>query len=344
MIQLATIRGNTEEINTLVNQRQEWRHRQTVMENLLAEKEQQITKVTSSSVSHMNKRNPIVPKDLPAFQLRGHHRQDKNKDSYDSAESFLDDFEVHLAAYELDIEDNWRRLIPMTCDANRRSWMLSTIRRLSSTGKRFLERWSPVTMVTSLWIKIEPVIQMVLSLAARDSASDNNESSSATSRSDSESGDERPNKHRKVNKKLKKGKSCAIKYTCVIHPRAKHTRWECEKLKELLRVSRGQGYNNSISSGNPKFGRPGPSKENSFGFDPSVGNSRGVGSSGTYNTNWYRYCRHVPYVRGHEYPEMIRSCYLPRSKHDMEIVCGTTRVLIQLKVGCLVSMMLLIQK
>ena len=76
----------------------------------------------------------MVPKDLLVFQLRGQNRHDKRRDSYDSAESFLDDFEVHLAAYELDIEENWRRLIPMTCDANRRAWLLPTMKKSEITN------------------------------------------------------------------------------------------------------------------------------------------------------------------------------------------------------------------
>ncbi|KAG2213627.1 hypothetical protein INT45_002163 [Circinella minor] len=64
-------------------------------------------------------KSTLVPKDLPAFQLKGQHCHDKRQESYDSAETFLDDFEVHLSAHGLDVEQNWRRLIPLTCDANR---------------------------------------------------------------------------------------------------------------------------------------------------------------------------------------------------------------------------------
>ena len=93
------------------------------MESLIEEQQQHQVK------SKVNKKSPVVPKDLPAFQLCGQHRHDKRRESYDSAESFLDDFEVHLVAYELDIEENWRRLIPMTCNANRRAWLLSTMKK-----------------------------------------------------------------------------------------------------------------------------------------------------------------------------------------------------------------------
>ena len=126
LLQLATVRGNMDEVQTLVQDHNNWKHRLAIIESILQEQHQRTPPIKTEPSSS---KTTLVPKDLPAFQLKGQHRHDKRRESYDSAETFLDDFEFHLQAHGLDVEQNWRRLIPLTCDANRRAWLLSTMKK-----------------------------------------------------------------------------------------------------------------------------------------------------------------------------------------------------------------------
>ncbi|KAG2205302.1 hypothetical protein INT45_007800, partial [Circinella minor] len=149
LLHLATIRGNMDEVQNLAQQHENWKHHLAIIENLLQEQQQlrQPAKAEASS-----SKNNLVPKDLPAFQLKGQHCHDKRRESYDSAETFLDDFEVYLSAHGLNVEQNWRRLIPLTCDANRRAWLLTTMKKDGitnwSTFRQEVEKYftSPYTI------------------------------------------------------------------------------------------------------------------------------------------------------------------------------------------------------
>ncbi|KAG2217751.1 hypothetical protein INT45_005472 [Circinella minor] len=370
LITLATIRNNLDEVHTLNEQRKDFQEQLAIMEDVLRN-EQSNQKVSTKD----NRKTPVVPKDLPAFQLRGQHRHDKRRDSYDSAESFLDDFEVHLAAYELDVEDNWRRLIPMTCDANRRAWLLSTMKKpeidnwisfraeveryFTSPYTIFYRRHRIRTMKQSknqslreysnklqeyavkygipnnqdlvfnylcslnhqyrkkAWTlianhhgdqipdKLEPVVQMVQSLAATESPSDNSTSDShSDSDEETDSDDDKPNSKRcRSNKNKSKGKGKAPmiqkKNACLLHPKSNHTRFDCEKLKEVLRMSRYNNNNNWQNNNSNKFG-----SRSFFGPSNRTYYNNGAGPS---NSNLCRFCRRVPYVRGHECQEMLRA-------------------------------------
>ena len=369
LITLATIRNNLEEVQALNEQRKDFQERLTILEDVLknAQSRQELP-------IKDNHKSPVVPKDLPVFQLRGQHRHDKRRDSYDSAESFLDDFEVHLAAYELDIEENWRRLIPMTCDANRRAWLLSTMKKQEITNwnsfRVEVERYftSPYTIfyrrhrirtmkqsknqslreysnklqeyavkygipnnqdlvfnyLCSLnhqyrkkaWTlianhhgdqipdKLEPVVQMVQSLAASETSSDSNNTSDSNSDSDEEetnSEDDKPqNKRRHTKTTTSKGKGKAPlvprKNACFLHPKSNHTRFDCEKLKEVLHISRNNSNN---WRNNNKFG-----SHSFFGPSNKAHFNNGAGPS---NINLCKFCRRVPYVHGHECQEMLRA-------------------------------------
>ncbi|KAG2217965.1 hypothetical protein INT45_001399, partial [Circinella minor] len=344
LITLATIRNNLDEVQALNNQRKDFQERLTIIEDII--KNEQSNQEVTTNQHH---KTPVVPKDLPAFQLRGQHRHDKRRDSYDSAESFLDDFEVHLAAYELDIEENWRRLIPITCDANRRAWLLSTMKKQEITNWNsfraevehyftspytiFYRRHRIRTMKQSknqslreysnklqeyavkygipnnqdlIPDKLEPVVQMVQSLAASETSSDNNSSSDSNSDSEEEtdSDDERPqNKRRrtKINKSKGKGKAPMFpkRNACFLHPKSNHTRFDCEKVKEVLRMSHNNNNKNWQNNNNNKFGSRsffGPSNKNYYN-----------NSAGPSNVNLCHFCRRVPYVRGQECQEMLRA-------------------------------------
>ncbi|KAG2223885.1 hypothetical protein INT45_012758 [Circinella minor] len=263
-------------------------------------------------------------------QSRQEHRHNKRRDSYDSAESSLDDFEVHLAAYELDVEENWRRLIPMTCDANRRAWLLSTMKKLEITNwilfhaeglvfnylcslnRQYRKKaWTLVANHHGNQIpnKLEPRVQMVQSLAALESSSDNSSSSDSNSDSDAETdsdGEKPHNKCRRTNNTKSKGKGKALlfpkKNACFLHLKSNHTRFDCEKLKEVLHMSRNNNNNNNNNwqqNNNNKFG------SRSF-FGPS-NRTYYNNSAGPSNSNLCRFCRCVPYVRGHECQELLRA-------------------------------------
>ncbi|KAG0162748.1 hypothetical protein DFQ29_003723, partial [Apophysomyces sp. BC1021] len=64
-----------------------------------------------------NKLATLVPKDLPAFQIRGGPIRDKNKKVHDSVRTFISAFEVQLRAYNLvPLDNHWERLFWLTCD------------------------------------------------------------------------------------------------------------------------------------------------------------------------------------------------------------------------------------
>ncbi|KAI9484754.1 hypothetical protein BDB00DRAFT_853619, partial [Zychaea mexicana] len=82
----------------------------------------------------------LVPKNLPVFNLRGHTKFAKGK-SYDSPEQFLDDFAYVLEAHSINVEKHWKRLMPLTCDATRRAWLVKTMQRHDMNWTKFREEF-----------------------------------------------------------------------------------------------------------------------------------------------------------------------------------------------------------
>ncbi|KAG2215282.1 hypothetical protein INT45_012704, partial [Circinella minor] len=156
--------------------------------------------------------------------------------------------------------------------------------------------------------KLELVVQMVQSLAVSETSSDNNNSSDSNfdSEEETDSDDERPQNKccwTKINKSKGKGKATMFpkRNACFLHPKSNHTHFDCEKLKEVLRMSHNNNNNNNNNwqnNNNNKFG------SHSF-FGPSNKNyNNGAGPS---NVNLCRFCRYGLYVRGHECQEMLRA-------------------------------------
>lgn len=77
----------------------------------------------STTNASTNNQNALVPRQLPAFQFYGSPRHAKNKARFDSAQSFLEEFRTVLDGHSLDIEQHWRRLMPLTVNSNSRAWL-----------------------------------------------------------------------------------------------------------------------------------------------------------------------------------------------------------------------------
>ncbi|CAO3669854.1 unnamed protein product [Umbelopsis vinacea] len=70
----------------------------------------------------------LVPKELPAFQIKGGPTRDKSKKVHDSVRAFIGAFEVQLGAYNLvPIDDHWERLFLLTCDETQHQWFARTL-------------------------------------------------------------------------------------------------------------------------------------------------------------------------------------------------------------------------
>ncbi|KAG2205756.1 hypothetical protein INT45_005874, partial [Circinella minor] len=271
----------------------------TIMEDIL-KNEQSEKEVPPKDI----RKPPIVPKDLPVFQLRGQHRHDKRRDSYDSAKSFLDNFEVHLAAYELEIEGNWQYAVKYGIPNNQDL----VFNYLCSLNRQYRKKaWTLIANHHGDQIldKLEPVVQMVQSLAASETSSDNNSTSDSNSDSEEEAdsdGDISHNKRRRTSNIKSKGKEKAPlipkKNAYFLHPKSNHTHFDCKKLKEVLRMTRNNN-SNWQNNNNNKFG-----SRSFFGPSNKTYYNNGAGPS---NVNLCRFCRHVPYIRGHECQEMLRA-------------------------------------
>ncbi|CDS08351.1 hypothetical protein LRAMOSA02299 [Lichtheimia ramosa] len=64
--------------------------------------------------------NTLVPRNLPAFQLQGGPRHNRNN-RFDSVQSFMEEFRTVLEGHSLVVEDHWHRLMPMTVNPNGRA-------------------------------------------------------------------------------------------------------------------------------------------------------------------------------------------------------------------------------
>ena len=145
-------------------------------------------------------------------------------------------------------------------------------------------------------------MQMVLSLSATETSSDSNTASDLSSDSEDEGSesedDKQKNKRRRINKDKGKGRAPTTpkKNACLLHPKSKHSRFDCDKLKEVLRSARGGNtwQNKNNFAGTRSF----------FGSSRAPQYNNGAGPS---NVNWCRFCHRVPYTRGHECQEMLRA-------------------------------------
>lgn len=91
---------------------------------------------SGTKANNVNSQDALVPRHLPAFQFYGGVRHAKNKARYDSAQSFLEEFRTVLEGHSLNIEQHWRRLMPLTVDSNSRAWLRELI------GKEGVNDWN----------------------------------------------------------------------------------------------------------------------------------------------------------------------------------------------------------
>ncbi|KAI9484995.1 hypothetical protein BDB00DRAFT_851998 [Zychaea mexicana] len=79
---------------------------------------------------------------------------------------FLDDFVYVLEAHSINVEKHWKRLMPLTCDATRRAWLVKTMQRHDMNWTKFRVEFSRA--FSSLYqfpSTLDAVIQAVLTLA-----------------------------------------------------------------------------------------------------------------------------------------------------------------------------------
>ena len=149
---------------------------------------------------------------------------------------------------------------------------------------------------------LEPIVQMVLSLSAIEASSDHNTTSDSNSGSEeegSESEDNKPNNKRRYINKLKgkgKGPMTPKKNVCLLYPKSNHSRFDCGKLKEVLRLSCDNNHwqNKNNFGGSHSFFGP--------SHAPQYNNS-----AGPSNVNWCCFCHRVPYIYVHQCEEMLRA-------------------------------------
>ena len=73
-------------------------------------------------------KNALVPKELPAFQVKGGPIRDKTKKIHDTVRTFISAFEVQLRAYNLvPVDEHWERLFWLTCNDTQRQWFEKTL-------------------------------------------------------------------------------------------------------------------------------------------------------------------------------------------------------------------------
>lgn len=85
---------------------------------------------------------------MPAFQFHGGARHAKHKARFDSAQSFLEEFRTVLEGHSLDIEQHWRRLMPLTVNSNSRAWLREVMGKDSVTNwqsfcNEIIKQYSP---------------------------------------------------------------------------------------------------------------------------------------------------------------------------------------------------------
>lgn len=97
---------------------------------------QNTNETTGTRANNTNSQDALVPRHLPAFQFFGGVRHAKNKARYDSAQSFLEEFRTVLEGHSLNIEQHWRRLMPLTVNSNSRAWLRELM------GKEGVNDWS----------------------------------------------------------------------------------------------------------------------------------------------------------------------------------------------------------
>ena len=156
---------------------------------------------------------------------------------------------------------------------------------------------------------LEPVVQTVQSLVASEGSSDtsdwaNSSADDDSSDSDSDSEEEKPSKkcchksnNNKKNKSRNKGKGPATnnKNACPLHPKSNYHWWQCDKLKEIVGSSAGGNNKNKANfASSSRYGA-------NNGFSSGAAASR----DNPDNVNWCRFCRHVPFVLGHQCNEML---------------------------------------
>ncbi|KAF7721391.1 hypothetical protein EC973_004805 [Apophysomyces ossiformis] len=70
----------------------------------------------------------VVPKELPAFQIKGGPIRNASKKMHDTIHTFISAFEVQLRAYKLvPLDDHWEQLFWLTCDDTQRQWFARTL-------------------------------------------------------------------------------------------------------------------------------------------------------------------------------------------------------------------------
>ncbi|OBZ80950.1 hypothetical protein A0J61_11001, partial [Choanephora cucurbitarum] len=69
-----------------------------------------------------DKKSTMVPVGLPFLQLTSDRVIKSNKESFDSAYDFCQEFEMVLEADSLSLDDSWERLLPMCLNKEERSW------------------------------------------------------------------------------------------------------------------------------------------------------------------------------------------------------------------------------
>ncbi|CDH61455.1 predicted protein [Lichtheimia corymbifera JMRC:FSU:9682] len=103
---------------------------------------------TSDNATFSPRHEALVPRHLPAFQFYGGTRHVKNKARFDSAQSFLEEFHTVLEGHSLDVEQHWRRLMPLTVNSTSRAWLREVMAKDTVTNwdtfcQEIIKQYSP---------------------------------------------------------------------------------------------------------------------------------------------------------------------------------------------------------